>query len=205
MRTGAQFEQADRYDVVQRFRLSTNVYEVTSGGRVVAFARQKLMAMRERIEIWDSPQQGRLVCAVQARKVLELRGAYDVTDADGQRIGVLRKVFGRSFLRSTWTVLDAAEQPVATVTEASLAIAILRRVKGFVEAVPVVGWALALVPIPIHFTWRDPADGRELGRYTRVWGIRDRYELHLGGDVDGRIDRRTAIAMAICLDALQGR
>lgn len=203
--TGSELEQADRYDVVQRFRVSTNVYEVTSGGRVVAWARQKIMAMRERIEIWDSPEQGRLVCAVQARKVLELRGAYDVLDADGQRIGVLRKVFGRSFLRSTWTVMDGAEQPVATVTESSMVIAIVRRVKGLVDAIPVVGWVLAFVPVPIHFTWQDPATGRELGRYARVWGIRDRYELHLGGDPEGRIDRRTAIAMAICLDALQGR
>lgn len=199
------FERVDRYDVVQRFRLSTNVYEVTSGGRVVAWARQKIMAMRERIEIWDSPQQRELVCVVQARKVMELRGSYDVLDAGGSRIGVLRKVFGRSFLRSTWTVMDAAERPVATVTESSLAVALLRRAKGLVELVPFVGWLLAFVPIPIHFTWQDPTSGRELGRYSRAWGIRDRYELHLGGDVEQAIDRRTAIAMAICLDALQGR
>lgn len=136
---------------------------------------------------------------------MELRGSYDVLDASGSRIGVLRKVFGRSFLRSTWTVMDAAERPVATVTESSLAVALLRRAKGLVELVPFVGWLLAFVPIPIHFTWQDPTSGRELGRYSRAWGIRDRYELHLGGDVEQAIDRRTAIAMAICLDALQGR
>lgn len=205
MTDGPGFEQADRYDVVQRFRLSTNVYEVRSSGRVVAWARQKIVAMRERIEIWDSPEQRELVCAVQARKVLELRGSYDVVDAAGERIGVLRKAFRRSFLRSTWTVMDAAEQPIATVTESSLPVAIVRRIKGLIDVIPVVGWVLALVPIPIHFTWQDPTDGRELGRYSRVWGIRDRYELHLGGDAERRIDRRTAIAMAICLDALQGR
>ena len=36
--------------------------------------------------------------------------------------------------------------------------------------------------------------------HTRRWGIRDRYVLEIDSPV---LDRRLAIAMAICLDAMQ--
>jgi hypothetical protein len=196
---------ADRFDVRQRFKLSTNVYEVSAGGRQVVWARQKIMAMRERLEFWRDDTRSQLVCAVQARNVLDPRGTYDVVDGAGIRIAVFRKAFSASLVRSTWSIEGPDGTAWATVTESNLPIAVIRRAMMFVELIPVIGWALALIPIPFHFVWLDPTTGRELGRYVRILGIRERYELHLGGDPERRIDRRAAVAMAICLDALQGR
>lgn len=196
---------SDRIDIVQHFKLSTNVYEVSIDGRTVAWARQKIMALKERIEIWEDDTQTELVCAIQARKVMELRSSYDVVDAAGGRIAVFKKVFGRSFLRSTWQVESVGGDPLATVPESSLAIAIIRRIKGFVDLVPVIGWLLAFIPIPYGFTWTNPATGAVLGEYRRTMGVRDRYVLTLDGDPQRTIDRRAAVALAICLDALQSR
>ena len=145
------------------------------------------------------------MCAVQARKVLELRSAYDVVDGDGRTIAVLQKVFGRSLVRSTWRLSLADGGPTVVVTESSAAIAIVRRIQGLFELIPFVGVVLALLPIPYGFTWTDEASGQVVATYRRIIGIRDRYDLDLSGDPGGRIDRRAAIAMAICLDALQSR
>jgi uncharacterized protein YxjI len=41
----------------------------------------------------------------------------------------------------------------------------------------------------------------EVFSHTRRWGIRDRYVL----EVHPPLDSRLAIALAICLDAMQGR
>lgn len=197
----------NHFRVDQRFRVSTNVYEVSVGGVRAAWVRQKIMALRERLEIWTDESKSTLVCAVQGRAVLEARGTYGVTGGAGEPLGVLKKQFGRSLLRSTWHVEAADGTLVASVTETSLAVALVRRAKGLLDLVPVVGWVLSLLPlpIPIAFTWTDPATGAEIGRYRRLMGIRDHYELDLPGDPGRRIDRRLAIAMAICLDALQSR
>jgi hypothetical protein len=52
-----------------------------------------------------------------------------------------------------------------------------------------------------HFDGTDPS-GRTVLTHTRRWGLRDRYVLEV---LDPAIDARLAIALAICLDALQKR
>ena len=81
------------------------------------------------------------------------------------------------------------------VTERNLAIALLRRFWGLVPY-------LGDVPLPwvFHFDGTS-SDGARVLTHTRRWGIRDRYVL----DVEPPLDSRLAIAMAICLDAMQKR
>ena len=82
------------------------------------------------------------------------------------------------------------------VEERSLGVAVLRRVW---DLVPVAG----TVPVPwvFHFDGALP-DGTPVFSHTRRWGLRDRYLLEVQAD---RVDARLAIALAICLDALQKR
>ena len=49
------------------------------------------------------------------------------------------------------------------------------------------------------------SDGRTIGHLSRKFQLRDRYVLDVGGDVDLRLDRRLAIALAVGLDTLQNR
>ncbi len=194
------------FSVAQRYGIGANVYDVSdASGARVAFVRQRLLAIRERLEIWRDPSKGQLICAVQARKVLELRSAYDVLDGEGEQLALLQKVFGASLLRSTWRLSPVGDAPALVVTETSAGVAIVRRIQGFLEVIPFVGTILALLPIPYGFTWTDEATGQVFATYRRVLGLRDRYELDIVGDPEERLDRRAAIAMAICLDALQSR
>ena len=82
------------------------------------------------------------------------------------------------------------------VQERSVAVALLRRLWGLVPV-------LNNVPVPwvFHFDGTDPS-GRNVLTHTRLWGIRDRYELDVQ---DPALDPRLAIALAICLDAMQKR
>ena len=130
--------------------------------------------------------------------MLEIGGNYDVTTPDGQRIGVLQKVFGRSLFRSTWRILDPQENVLATGQERSLFLAIARRL---IDYVPYVG---GYIPIPYNFELNDP-EGKRIGGMDRKFQIRDKYLLDLSDDHDRRIDRRLAVALAVGLDTLQNR
>jgi uncharacterized protein YxjI len=188
---------ADRFEIEQLIRPMVNLYRISSPGGPVAFVRQKRMAIKEDIRFFTREDESEELFRIKARSMMEFGGRYDVTAADGEKIGVLEKVFAKSLLRSTWRLLDANEQELAVVQERSMLAAIVRRV---IDAVPYGDF----IPIVFHFTI-DTADGRHMGDFTRAWGVRDRYTLELSGDPDKSIDRRLALALAIALDALQSR
>jgi hypothetical protein len=178
------------------YRISTLGPDGASAGEPLAFVRQKRLAIKEDIRFYADEGERDELFRLKARGMMEFRGRYDVFGHEDERLGVLEKVFGKSLLRSTWRVLDSAEQEVAWTHERSLPVAILRRV---IDAVPYGDF----IPIVFHFTIH--MEGREVGDLRRPIGFRDRYILKLGGDLDRKIDRRVAVALAIALDALQSR
>jgi uncharacterized protein YxjI len=182
-----------RLIVRQRVRLMVNQYEVHavqpdgSEGELLAFAQQKRMAFKEQVTLYADDSKQQPVLGFKARQVIDLGATYDVTDAAGNAIGLFRKDFKKSLLRSTWIV----EQPglgAATGQERSLVVAVLRRFVDYLS------W------LPYHFDFT--VDGRPAFSVVKKWGLRDRYVVEVQ---DPRLDRRMVIAMAVALDALQSR
>jgi uncharacterized protein YxjI len=196
----------DRYLVEQLFRPVVNLYRVTPlaagetpAGGPVAFVRQKRMALKEDIRFFADEEETRELFRIKARRMLEVGGRYDVTDAEGGPVGVLEHQFGRSLFRSTWRLFGAEEsaEPLAVAQERSLFLAILRRA---IDFVPYVGeW----IPVPYNFEIR--AGDRVIGGIDRKFQLRDRYVLDVSGDHERLVDRRLGIALAIGLDTLQNR
>jgi uncharacterized protein YxjI len=196
---------SDRFFIEQLFRPIVNLYQVTPlaagetpAGGPIAYVRQKRMAIKEDIRFFSDEEETTELFRIKARRMLEIGGNYDVTTPDGQRIGVLQKVFGRSLFRSTWRILDEQENVLASGQERSLFLAIARRV---IDFVPYVG---DYIPIPYNFELNDP-EGKRIGGMDRKFQIRDKYVLDLSDDHDRRVDRRLAVALAIGLDTLQNR
>ena len=190
------WSHADRFVIDQLIRPMVNLYRISADGQPIAFVRQKRLAIKEDIRFFADEDEREELFRLKARALMEFGGRYDVTTPDGERIGVLGKVFGKSLLRSTWQVLAADEQELAIAKERSVPVAILRRV---IDAVPYGDF----IPIPFHFTI-DSGD-RHVGDLNRRFGVRDTYDLDVSGDTERRIDRRLAIALGIALDALQSR
>jgi hypothetical protein len=187
---------ADRFEIEQLVRPMVNLYRISANGAPVAFVRQKRMAIKEDIRFFRNENETEELFRIKARSLMEFGGRYDVTTPDGEKIGVLGKVFGKSLLRSTWSIMDANENEVAIAKERSQLWAIVRRV---IDAVPYGDF------IPIVFHFRIDRGEQHLGDFTRALGVRDRYTLDLSGDVERTIDRRLGIALGIALDALQSR
>jgi hypothetical protein len=192
----------DAFFVDQLIKPIANLYRISTlgsdggPGQPVAFVRQKKLSIREDIRFLADESETEELFRLKARQVFDVRGRYDVTTPDGERIGTLEKVFGISLLRSTWRVYGADEQQVALAQEKRIHVALFRRLIDFVPYGE-------LAPVVFQFTIL--IDGREVGELRRPLGIRDRYILTLNGDPDRRLDRRVAVALAIALDALQSR
>lgn len=192
-------QEIDRFAVKQRITMMVNRYEIRAAapagdGPVLALAQQKRMAFKEEVTFYADEARTVPVFSFKARRRLDLGSGYDVFDGQGQPIGSFRKDFRRSLLRSTWQL--SAPGVEATGTERNAVIAVLRRVWGLV---PVVGD----IPVPFlfHFDFVDAA-GQTVLTSERKVSMRDRYDVTVPGH---RLDGRVAAAMAVALDALQGR
>jgi uncharacterized protein YxjI len=201
----SELESSDRLLIQQIFKPIGNEYRIsipapgsTDEGRPVLFVKQKKLKIKEDIRFRLSPDAPDHVFMIKSKSVFEFRGRHDVLDADGAVIGVLEKSFGRSLLRSHWRVRDGAGSELLEAHEASLAIALLRRLAGFLP-----DWLSLLAWVPFNFVLLR--EGREAGHYRRVLGkFRDRYLLELDPQV-ADVDRRLVVALAVGLDALQDR
>lgn len=190
-----------RFHVHQKITPFQNTYRVfgdTAGepGPLIAFAKQKRLTFKEQITLFRDEAATLPVLDIKADRRIDFRSAMTVTDpATGAVLGQLRKKGAASLLRSTWE-LEQPGMPPVVVTERSLAIALLRR-----------SWALVPylgdVPLPwvFHFDGND-SGGNPVLTHTRRWGFRDRYVLEVSSP---QLDPRLAIALAICLDAMQKR
>ncbi|SNY49600.1 hypothetical protein SAMN05421748_11060 [Paractinoplanes atraurantiacus] len=179
--------------VRQRVRMMVNQYEihaVTPDGQeagMLAFAQQKRMAFKEQVTLYSDDTKSVPVLGFKARQVIDLGATYDVTDANGAPIGLFRKNFKESLLRSTWHL----EQPgfgEMIGRETNVWVAVLRR---FVDSL---SW------LPYHFDFVI-AD-RPVFSVVKKWGLRDKYVVTIH---DPRVDRRLVAAMSVALDALQSR
>jgi uncharacterized protein YxjI len=186
----AQLQQHSRFWVQQKITLMVNRYTVSvagqdgSVGEQVCFVEQKRMTLKEQVTFL---RDGVPAFRFKARKVMDLGATYDVTGADGGEIGLFRKNFGKSLVRSTWH-LQQPGLPEVTGQERNMAVALLRRVQD-------------TIPLPFHFDFASP-DGHPIMSLTRAFALRDKYLLEVH---DPALDRRLAIAMAVALDALQSR
>lgn len=188
-----QLQAVQRLLVRQRIRMMVNQYEVyTEGpdgneGELLAFAQQKRMAFKEQVTLYTDDSKATPALGFKARQVMDLGATYDVTDAAGQPVGLFRKNFGKSLLRSTWHV----EQPglgEITGQERNQLVSLVRR---FIDSL---SW------LPYHFDFT--LGGEPVFSVDKRWGLRDRYVVDIAHP---GIDRRLVIAMAVGLDALQGR
>jgi hypothetical protein len=197
----------DRFYLSQRFRPMVNQYEVStlgvddaSAGEPICFVEQKRMKLKEDLRAFTDESKTAEVFRIKAQQVWDPRARYDVTDANGQQVGQLAKVFGKSLLRSTWRLYDPAGNESAWAQERSLFVALFRRLVGFV---PFIGGFADWLPIPYHFDYF--MEEQQIGGLERILGVRDRYRLDVSGDAERTIDRRVVLALAVGMDALQAR
>ena len=199
--------QHDRFFLSQRIRPMVNQYEVStlgtdekSAGEQVCFVEQKRMKLKEDLRAFTDDSKTTEVFRIKAQQVWDPRARYDVTDASGQHVGQLGKVFGKSLLRSTWDIYDATDSKIAWARERSLFVALFRRLVGFI---PYIGGFADWLPIPYHFDYF--VGDERIGGLQRILGVRDRYRLDVSGDAGRTIDRRVVLALAVGMDALQAR
>jgi uncharacterized protein YxjI len=199
-----------RLIIEQKVTFFTNQYRVFGAGEegakasLLSFAQQKRLAFREKVTFYSDEAKSREAFTFRAEKVMDVHGRYFIEDENGNVVGMLRKVFGASLLKSTWMVMDKDGTELFQVSENNVALAVIRRFGGIL---PIVGGFVELLVMffRYHFEFIDKATGATVGKYEKTTLFRDHYSLSVEGEAFERVDWRVWAALGVALDALQSR
>ena len=170
-------------------------------GQPIAFVEQKRFQFKEDIRFYTDQSKRVEFLRIKARQRFDPAARYDITGPGGEKIGEIQKVFGKSLIRSTYRLFDAAGRETCEARERSLAVAVIRRVIGFV---PYLGAWADWLPIPYHFVFTR--GDQVLVHHTRqAWKLTDHYTIDCRPDTARSLDRRLVLAAAVAMDALQAR
>lgn len=195
------------FTIQQKIQLLVNqyaVYETGSDGQtgaMVAFAQQKRLALKEKFTMYTDNGKSEVAFEVQARQVMDFGARYDVRDPQGSIIGTLGKDFKASLLNSTWHIFlpGQEDKPTVIVRERSQALAITRRIWGWIPYIGEIPFFLKY-----NFDFTDPATGKVVASYNKTTTLRDHYQLDIT-DEGAVIDWRVMVSLGIMMDAMQGR
>lgn len=176
--------------------------EAGNRGAMVGFAEQKRFTLKEQFTIYTDDTKSQVAFAVKARQVMDFGTRYDVTDGQGEVIGVLGKDFKASLLNSTWHVFRPGEEqaPLIIAHERNQNIAILRRVWDFIPVISEIPFF-----IKFQFDYLDAATNAVVATYDKTTTVRDHYRLSVQDAGEQLIDWRVYVALGVLLDAMQSR
>lgn len=180
----------DRYTVRRKVLklFGGGFYLLDPAGQVVGYSAQKAFKLKEDIRVFADEAQTRPVLRIQARQVVDFAACYDVVDeAEGRKVGAARRKGFRSILRDSWELLDARDQPVATLQEDSMALALVRR---FLSNL-----------VPQRFVLGSGADAVTLKQHFNPFV----YKLDVAIPRASAVDRRLVLATAVLIAAIEGR
>lgn len=188
------------FELQQKITFLVNEYRVIKDDKLVAYARQKRLALREQFTLFSDETQKTVLATSKARKVIDFSPTFDVFDSSGKPLGVLQKEFKKSLLVSSWKIYDAQkEKELFEIREKNEGIAFLRRAWEFIP------YLSEFLPFPIKFHFSITSNGKVVGEYEKLTLIRDHYALKLKEDQIPKLDERVWMVMAVLLDAMQSR
>jgi uncharacterized protein YxjI len=196
----------DHFVLRQRLKLVINQYEFSvpegeTDGESFCFVEQKRFKFKEDIGFFADESKTTPLMRILARQRFDPKARYDITTADGQPIGQIQKVFGKSLFRSTYTLYNAAGDEVCVAREKSMPKAIFRRAIGFV---PYIGGYADWLPIAYDFEFVRGEDVLAMN-VRRRFKWRDIYDIDASADTARILDRRLLLAATVGMDALQAR
>lgn len=167
-------------------RAVRNAYKLyDSSGEEVLSAKQKLLKMKEEFPFKDP--DGNEIFSVKAENVLDIAGDYAIVDSGtDEKIAVLRKEF--TLLVHRWHVMDAEGNNIAKIESRGKIVGLLRALTDIANLLP-------------HRYNVEDEEGTQIGSIQGKFSIRDRYEINIDQEVEGR---EAIIAAAVTIDALEG-
>ena len=193
-----------QYPLELTFKLLTFGQRITASdanGQVVMFIKQKMLRLKEHVEVFADAEQTQLLFTIKADRVIDFSANYHFADSQGNDWGAVR----RQGMRSLWT----AHYDIIQDGEVEMSIREESPVKKLLESllgeIPIFGLLAIYLINPTYLVSRP--DGTNLLRLTKKPAFFEgRFTLEKLAEMpeDDELRSLLAILMAVLLERRRG-
>ena len=139
-----------RYPLTFSFKITTlaNDFIATdASGQVVAYVRQKMLKLREHIEVFSDEGRSRVNFHIRADRWIDFSAAYAFTDDRGTAIGKIARKGWKSLWKAEYELIDQHDQLQYHIHEENGWVKVLDRLVG---EIPVLGYFTGYILNPTY-------------------------------------------------------
>ena len=194
------------YPLTLTFNIATLANDFTATdahGRVVAYVRQKMLKLKEDIQVYSDESRSRVLYNIRADRWLDWSAAYAFSDEGGRQFGKVARKGWRSLWKAEYEIVDQHDQGRYRIQEENGWIKVL---DGLVGEIPFLGYFTGYFLNPSYVV--TDHRGQEVARLTKeasFWGRRfivEKLSPFAGEDDDDRV--MLGLMMMILLERRRG-
>ena len=127
-----------RYPLTFTFKITSLANDFTATdavGNTVAFAREKILKLKDHVQIYSDDSRSNLLYEIRANQWIDWSASYRFTDALGNQLGRIGRRGWRSLWKATYDIYDEKDQPEFQIKENNAWIKVL---DGMVNEIPII-------------------------------------------------------------------
>ena len=193
-----------KYPIELNFKLLTFGQRITAtdaDGNVIMFIKQKMLKLKEQVEVYNDADQTQLLFTMKADRVIDFSANYHFADAQGNDWGAVRRKGMRSLWSAHYEIMQDGEIDM-TMSEESAFKKVLEALLG---EIPLIGILAIYLINPTYLVSRP--DGTPLLRLTKKPAFFEgKFVLEKLNDIpeDDEVRSLLAILMAALLERKRG-
>ena len=179
--------------------LASQIYIRDSNGNLIGYVKQKLLKLKEDINVYADEQQTRHLYNIKADRILDFSPRYNFTDNRGNHIGAIKRQGMRSIWKANYEVFDNQNKQVLQIHEEN---AWVKVVDSIIGEIPVVGMFSGYLFNPAYIVSRT--DGAFVARLSKQPAFFES-KFELDSKIQLSVDEEARILLSVLTTALLER
>lgn len=142
--------------------LASQIYVRDANGNLLGYVKQKLLKLKEDINIFTDESQQTILYNIKADRVIDWSARYTFRDGAGNVIGTIKRKGMRSIWKANYEITDAADNHIMSINEENGWIKVGDALLG---ELPIVGMFTGYLFNPAYLLTR--ADGSPVARLAK--------------------------------------
>lgn len=153
------------YPIKLSFKLlaiASQIYVCDANGQLIGYVKQKLLKLKEDINVFADEQQTQHLYKIKADRVIDFSAKYNFSDATGRLLGSIKRKGMRSIFKAHYMIFDSNEIQTMEIHEENGWIKVVDSLLG---EVPILGMFTGYFFNPSYIVTR--MDGTQVARLKK--------------------------------------
>lgn len=183
--------------------LAPRMFVYDAAGNSVCYVSQKVLALKEDIQVFQDESRSRELYRIRADKILDFTTTYRFTDSTtGQPLGAIKSKGWRSIWRATYEVMDVNDQVTHTITEDNPWVKVL---DALVNEIPIVNLFTGYFLHPSYSATDVNTGTQDMQIKKENAFFEGRFSLHQRGDMSPNDEIRLMLSFMLMVQFMRRR